>query len=71
MSKPKRKYVDSRTHEVDTRGRSYGRAIGQIGPQDCEHCDGERSTMVRFDELRGYVCQPCDSSLDEMLKEKP
>lgn len=32
----------------------------------CEHCDGERSSMVRHDELRGWVCQWCDSALDEM-----
>ena len=35
----------------------------------CEHCDGERSPKVRLDHLRGYVCPPCDSSLDEMLGE--
>lgn len=35
----------------------------------CEHCDGERSPLVRFDELRGRVCPPCDSALDEMFEE--
>jgi predicted HNH restriction endonuclease len=33
---------------------------------NCEHCDGERSEMVREDRLRGFVCPPCDSSFDEM-----
>lgn len=35
----------------------------------CEHCDGERSNLVRHDFLRGNVCPPCDSSLDEMFEE--
>ena len=35
----------------------------------CEHCDGERSPLVRVDALRGNVCPPCDSSLDEMFGE--
>ncbi len=37
----------------------------------CEHCDGERSSMVRFDDLRGVTCKDCDSSLDEMFEESP
>jgi hypothetical protein len=32
----------------------------------CEHCEGERSSMVRYDSLRGWVCKWCDSSLDAM-----
>jgi len=45
-----------------------GDAIGIDRP--CEHCDGERSRRVRLDALRGYVCPPCDSALDEMLDEE-
>jgi hypothetical protein len=37
----------------------------------CEHCDGERSLMVREDYLRGWICPLCDSSLDEMFNETP
>lgn len=44
-----------------------GRVIGSDVP--CEHCDGERSPKVRIDALRGLVCPPCDSALDEMLGE--
>jgi hypothetical protein len=44
-----------------------GRVIGIDVP--CEHCEGERSRKVRHDELRGFVCPPCDSALDEMLGE--
>jgi hypothetical protein len=36
---------------------------------ECEHCDGERSLLVREDALRGHICPPCDSSLDEMFSE--
>lgn len=35
----------------------------------CEHCDGERSRYVRNDSLRGWVCPPCDASLDEMFSD--
>ncbi len=35
----------------------------------CEHCDGERSPLVRYDELRGVTCKDCDSSLDTMFEE--
>lgn len=35
----------------------------------CEHCDSEQSPKVRVDPLRGFVCPPCDSVLDEMLGE--
>lgn len=35
--------------------------------EDCEHCDGERSRLVRRDYLRGQVCDVCDNTLDEML----
>jgi hypothetical protein len=40
-----------------------------VGSPACEHCDGERQRLVRNDHLRGWVCPPCDSSLDEMLQE--
>lgn len=40
-----------------------------VSTHECEHCDGERSRYVRIDSLRGHVCPPCDSSLDEMLAE--
>jgi hypothetical protein len=40
-----------------------------VSTPSCEHCDGERSRYVRIDTLRGHVCPPCDSSLDEMLSE--
>jgi len=45
----------------------FGRVVGIDVP--CEHCESERSTKVRLDDLRGYVCPPCDSALDEMLGE--
>lgn len=35
----------------------------------CEHCDGVDSTLVREDDLRGWVCPVCDSALDEMFSE--
>jgi hypothetical protein len=54
-----RTYFDSRT-------TSYGMLVGSLA---CEHCDGERQRLVRNDHLRGWVCPPCDSSLDEMLQE--
>jgi hypothetical protein len=44
-----------------------GRVVGI--DRTCEHCDGERSPEVRLDDLRGLVCPPCDSALDEMLGE--
>lgn len=40
-----------------------------VSTPSCEHCDGERSRYVRIDCLRGHVCPPCDSALDEMLSE--
>lgn len=54
-----RRYFDSWT-------TSYG---PYVSSPSCEHCDGERSRHVRNDHLRGWVCPPCDSSLDEMLQE--
>jgi len=36
------------------------------GPAFCEHCDGEHSSLVRRDSLRGWICKSCDSALDEM-----
>ncbi len=57
-----RRYVDCRTRktwlDLDIGGR-----------RECEHCDGERSLLVREDSLRGNICPPCDSSLDEMFSE--
>ena len=49
----------------------YRTLVGRVVGVDhaCEHCDGERSHRVRLDELRGFVCPPCDSALDEMLDE--
>ncbi len=42
-----------------------------VGPRTmCEHCDGERSPMTREDRLRGFVCDLCDSSLDEMFRDR-
>lgn len=49
--------------------------------QECEHCDGDHQqhrrggdgrwrSLGREDYLRGFVCQECDESLDELLKEK-
>jgi len=57
----RRRYVDSRTPETFL--GVYVRAR-----RECEHCDGERSPLVREDRLRGYICPLCDSSLDEMFK---
>lgn len=62
MAKFGRHYVDSRKREtflgIDIRARHA-----------CEHCDGERSPLVREDLLRGHTCPPCDSSLDQMFEE--
>jgi hypothetical protein len=44
---------------------------GLVSTHECEHCDGVRSRYVRIDDLRGYVCPDCDSSLDEMFDEQP
>lgn len=57
-----RRYVDCRTRKT-----WLGLDIGSR--RECEHCDGERSPLVREDHLRGNVCPPCDSSLDEMFGE--
>lgn len=59
-----------RYHSVDSvRGENLiARLVGERW-RECEHCDGERSDQVREDRLRGYVCPPCDSALDEMLGE--
>jgi hypothetical protein len=32
----------------------------------CEHCDTEKSTLVRVSTIRGQVCPVCDSELDAM-----
>lgn len=65
-------------------GRPIDKALCPVGPdgvqrdlagrivaitRPCEHCDGEHSTQVRVDDLRGFVCPACDSALDEMLGE--
>jgi hypothetical protein len=57
---------------LDMIGRSYYETTGRFWPacQMCEHCNGERSTLVRSDYLRGLVCPGCDDSLDEMLEER-
>lgn len=35
----------------------------------CEHCDGEHDdNHVRNDDLRGWVCEHCDSAIDAMLR---
>lgn len=54
-----RRYFDSLT-------TPYGM---RVCSPSCEHCDGERSSLVRRDDLRGWVCPPCDSALDEMFEE--
>lgn len=48
--------------------RKYYDCTKQFYPDcmPCEHCDGERSDMVREDTTRGRVCPLCDSSLNEM-----
>jgi hypothetical protein len=59
---------------VRVAGREYretdGPGIYTPHGTGCEHCDSERSTLVRIDRLRGHVCPPCDSSLDEMFEER-
>ncbi len=37
----------------------------------CEHCNGEGSPLLRYDDRRGVVCKDCDSALDEMFEESP
>lgn len=59
----RRHYRDSRKRTCD-----YGDLV-DLPIHECEHCDGERSPLVREDHLRGHVCPDCDSSLDEMLGE--
>lgn len=61
--KPIRKYG---REYFDAWTTSYG---SLVSTPSCEHCDGERSRYVRIDDLRGFVCPDCDSSLDEMLAE--
>jgi hypothetical protein len=41
---------------IDTRKQVYPLSIG------CEHCDGEKSPLVRndTDEGRGHICPWCD-----------
>lgn len=51
--------VRDRTYQ-DTRESSYPAC------QQCEHCDGEKSPLVRVDALRGRVCPVCDEAIDEM-----
>lgn len=62
MARHGRRYVDCLTRKT-----WMGLDVG--GRRECEHCDGERSPLVREDSLRGNVCPPCDSSLDEMFDE--
>ena len=57
----RRVYEDNRSDDVLS---AYCR--DPYGPPFCEHCDGERSPLVRRDSLRGWVCKACDSSLDAM-----
>lgn len=35
----------------------------------CEHCDAGGGTPLRNDHLRGWICEECDSALDEMFEE--
>jgi hypothetical protein len=60
-----RRYFDAWTTPSCVAGRAL------VSTPECEHCDGERSRYVRIDDLRGYVCPDCDSSLDEMFDEQP
>jgi len=53
-------------HYFDAWTTPYG---ALVSTPSCEHCDGERSRYVRIDNLRGFVCPDCDSSIDEMLAE--
>lgn len=58
---PKRTYINGLDPDVVS---AYCR--DPYGLPICEHCDGERSPLVRRDSLRGWVCKDCDSSLDAM-----
>lgn len=49
--------------------RTYSEAC-QYG-EECEHCDGEHSSLFRIDDLRGRVCPVCDDALDRMEAEEP
>lgn len=42
----------------------------QLEPSGTTCVTGLRLSFGRLDYLRGYVCPECDSSLDELLKEK-
>jgi hypothetical protein len=68
LSKPIKPHLDRATGRryFDSWTTPYGSLV--CSPS-CEHCDGERSRLVREDHLRGWVCPPCDSALDEMLGE--
>lgn len=43
----------------------------QLEPSGTTCVTGLRQSLGRLDGLRGYVCQECDSSLDELLGEEP
>jgi hypothetical protein len=66
--KPLKPFIDRTTGHryIDSWTTSYGTLVSS---PSCEHCDGEHSRLVREDGLRGWVCPPCDSSLDEMFEE--
>lgn len=71
-----RKRVDSPLFPVCESGPMRGVQSSLTGiivaiTMPCEHCDGERSPLVRYDALRGVTCKDCDSSLDEMFDEGP
>ena len=50
--------------------RRYRRFATRHHVSCCEHCEGERSPLARYDRLRGWVCEHCDSSLDAMENER-
>lgn len=44
----------------------HTRVYSPHGFSGCEHCDAEKSNLVRVDYDRGQVCPVCDDALDEM-----
>jgi hypothetical protein len=53
-----------------SQARRYRPTDGKPWPacQQCEHCDGVHSPLVRIDALRGHVCPLCDVALDALLR---
>ena len=54
---------------VDARRYRVSSPNGQYGSRACEHCESV-DLATRRDALRGWVCETCDETLDEMDREE-